>query len=192
VAFCQNCGANLRGTAPGYVPPAVAAEAGTETVEVERRGAVLGPVVLLIGLIGIVTGYLLPFLYGSGSLFERAMGADGYGIAFWSDYPDVSAGLADQAYFGLAAAIPILAVLLLVLAIAGFMRATPGPLQTLGLGVALLWSVGLIVLFIVVELAGNWTGDLVGMLRVLSPAGIIFLLASLIVLIGTLTRIGRS
>ena len=43
-----------------------------------------------------------------------------------------------------------------------------------------------------VELAGNWTGDLVGMLRVLSPAGIIFLLSSLIVLIGTLTRFGRS
>ena len=192
VGFCQNCGANLRGTAPGYVPPAVAAAPGTETVEVGRRGAVLGPVVLLIGMIGIITGYLLPFLYGSGSLYERATGPDGYGIAFWTDYPQVGAALADQAYFGLAAAIPILAILLLALAIAGFIRATPGPLQTLGLGIALLWSVGLIVLFIVVELAGNWTGDLVGMLRVLSPAGIIFLLSSLIVLIGTLTRFGRS
>ncbi len=67
VAFCQNCGANLRGAAPGYVPPAVAGEPHTETVVVGRRGAVLGPVVLLIGLVGIVTGYLLPFLYGSGS-----------------------------------------------------------------------------------------------------------------------------
>ena len=143
-------------------------------------------------MIGIITGYLLPFLYGSGSLYERATGPDGYGIAFWTDYPQVGAALADQAYFGLAAAIPILAILLLALAIAGFIRATPGPLQTLGLGIALLWSVGLIVLFIVVELAGNWTGDLVGMLRVLSPAGIIFLLSSLIVLIGTLTRFGRS
>lgn len=192
VAFCQNCGANLRGTAPGYVPPAVAEEPGAEAVVVERRGAVLGPVVLLIGLIGIATGYLLPFLYGSGSLFERALGVDGYGFAFWSGYPEVGAGLADQAYFGLAGPIPILGLLLLVLAIAGFARAVPGPLQTVGLGISLLWSVGLIVLFVVVELAANWSGDLVGMLRVLTPAGIIFLLASLIVLIGTLTRFGRN
>ena len=192
VAFCQNCGANLRGTAPGYVPPSVAAEPGAQTADLERRGAVLGPVVLLIGLVGIVTGYVLPFLYGSDSLFDRAMGPDGYGLAFWSGYPDVGAGLADQAYFGLAGPIPILGLLLVVLAIAGLRRAVPGPLQTAGLGVTLLWSVGLIVLFVVVELAENWSGDLVGMLRVLTPAGIIFLLASLIVLIGTLTRFGRS
>ncbi len=68
----------------------------------------------------------------------------------------------------------------------------PGPLQTIGLVIALLWSVGLIVLFAVVELAGNWSGDIVGMLRVLTPAGIIFMLSSLIVVIGTLTRFGRS
>ena len=47
-------------------------------------------------------------------------------------------------------------------------------------------------LFVVVELAGNWSGDLVGMLRVLTPAGIIFMLSALIVVIGTLTRFGRS
>jgi len=192
VAFCQNCGANLRGTAPGYVPPSVAAESGAETVEAPRRSAVLGPVVLLIGLVGIATGYLLPFLYGSSSLFDRAMGTDGYGVAFWSGYPDVGAGLADQAYFGLAGPIPILSLLLIVLAIAGFVQAAPGTVQRIGLGIALLWSVGLMVLFVVIELAGNWSGDLVGMLRVLSPAGIIFLLSSLIVLIGTLTRFGRS
>lgn len=192
VAFCQNCGANLRGTAPGYVPPSVATEPDDEQVEVRRGGAVLGPVVLLIGLIGLVTGYLLPFLYGPGSLFERAMGSGGYGIAFWSGYPDVGAGLADQAYFGLAGPIPVLGLLLLVLAVAGFVRAVPGALQTVGLGIALLWSAGLMVLFVVVELAGNWSGDLVGMLRDLTPAGIIFLLSSLIVLIGTLTRFGRS
>jgi hypothetical protein len=40
--------------------------------------------------------------------------------------------------------------------------------------------------------AGNLGGDIVGLLRELSPAGIIFFLASLIVLIGTLTRFGRS
>ena len=50
----------------------------------------------------------------------------------------------------------------------------------------------MVVLFVVVELAGNWGGDLIGMLRVLTPAGIIFFLASLIVLIGTLTRFGRA
>ena len=192
VAFCQNCGANLRGTAAGYVPPAVAGEAPAEQAEVSRGGAVLGPVVLLIGLVGIVTGYLLPFLYGTGSLFERASGPDGYGIAFWSAYPDVGAPLADQAYFGLTGPIPLLGVLLLVLAVAGFVRARPGMLQSIGLVIALLWSVGLIVLFLVVEVLGNWEGDLVGLLRVLTPAGIIFFLSSLIILIGTLTRFGRS
>lgn len=192
VAFCQNCGASLRAVAPGYVPPTVAGEPSAETVVVGRHGAVLGPVVLLIGLVGIVTGYLLPFLYGSGSLFDRAMGGDGYGIAFWTAYPDVGAGLPDQLYYGLAGPVPILGLLVLVLAIAGFMRATPGPLQTIGLVIALLWSVGLIVLFGVVELAGNWNGDIVGMLRVLTPAGIIFMLASLIVVIGTITRFARS
>lgn len=191
VAFCQNCGANLRGTAPGYVPPAVATTEEAAPVT-ERRGAVLGPVVLLIGLIGIITAYLLPFAYGSGSLFDRAMGSDGYGIAFWSGYPDVAGTLADQAYFGLAAASPILALLLIGLAVAGFMRATPGLLQVIGLVIALLWSVGLVVLFLVVEVFGNLGGDLVGMLRVLTPAGIIFFLAGLIVLIGTLTRFARS
>ncbi len=190
VAFCQNCGANLRGTAEGYVPPAVA-ERETVTVETGRRGAVLGPVVLLIGLAGIITGYLLPFAYGSGSLFERAFGAGGYGIGFWSAYPDGS-GLADQAYFGLAAAAPLLGLLLLIVAVAGFMRAAPGMLQGIGLVIALLWSVGLIILFVVVELAANWGGDIVGLLRDLTPAGIIFFLSGLIVLIGTLTRFGRS
>ena len=191
VGFCQNCGANLRGTAPGYVPPAVADE-GVVAVEAGRRGAILGPVVLLIGLIGIITAYLLPFEYGAGSLFDRAYGADGYGIAFWNGYPDVNAALADQAYFGLAAPAPLFGLLLLVLAIAGFVRAVPGLLQRIGLGIALLWSVGLIVLFVVIELAASWSGDIVALLRDLSPAGIIFFLAALIVLIGTLTRFGRS
>jgi hypothetical protein len=192
VAFCQNCGANLRASAPGYVPPAVAGDEEGVVVEVGRRGAVLGPVVLLIGLLGLVTGYLLPFLYGSGSLFERAFGADGYGAAFWSGYPEVGAALADQAYFGLAGPLPLFALLLAALAVAGFLRARPGPLQTAGLAVALLWSVGLIVAFVVVEIAGNWSGDVLGLLRELTPAGIIFFLSSLIVLIGTLTRFGRS
>lgn len=191
VAFCQNCGANLRGTAPGYVPPSVAGEEEA-AVEARRRGAVLGPVVLLIGLIGLVTAYLLPFAYGTGSLFERAFGANGYGVSFWDGYPEVAATLADQAYFGLAAPSPLLGLLVLALAVAGFVRAAPGPLQAVGLGIALLWSVGLIVLFLVVEVLGNWDGDIVGLLSVLTPAGIIFFLSSLIILIGVLTRFGRS
>ncbi len=192
VAFCQNCGANLRGTAPGYVPPSVAEDEGAVAVERGRRGAVLGPVVLLIGLVGLITGYLLPFAYGSGSLFDRAFGSGGYGISFWDAYPDVGAALADQAYFGLAAPVLLLGLLLVALAVAGFMRAAPGILQTIGLVVALLWSVGLVLLFLVVELASNWDGDLVGLLRVLTPAGIIFFLSGLIILIGVLTRFGRS
>ncbi|MCA1588071.1 MAG: zinc ribbon domain-containing protein [Chloroflexi bacterium] len=192
VAFCQNCGANLRGVGSGYVPPAVAGEQPAIERETGRRGAVLGPVVLLVGLVGLVTAYLLPFAYGSGSLWERASGSNGYGAAFWAGYPDVGAALADQAYFGLAAPVPLLGLLLVALAVAGLLRATPGPVQTVGLAIAALWSVGLAVLFVVVELLGNWEGDLVGLLRVLTPSGIIFFLASLIVLIGTLTRFGRS
>ena len=193
VAFCQNCGANLRGTAASYVPPAVAVEgADTTTVAADRHGAVLGPIVLLIGTIGIITAYLLPFAYGPGSLFERGFGPSGYGAAFWNGYPDVGASVPDQAYFGLAAPAPMLAVLLVGLAIAGFARAVPGMLQRIGLGVALLWALGLVLLFLIVELAGNWDGDLVGLLRVLTPAGIIFFLSSLIVIIGVLTRFGRS
>lgn len=191
VAFCQNCGANLRGTGAGYVPPAVAAD-GAAAAEVERGGAILGPVVLLIGLVGIITAYLLPFEYGVGSLFDRAYGADGYGVAFWNGYPDVNAALVDQVYFGLAGPAPLLGVLLLALAVAGFVRAAPGMLQRIGLGVTLLWSLGLIVLFVVAELATKWSGDIVALLRDMSPAGIIFFLAALIVLIGTLTRYGRS
>jgi hypothetical protein len=152
---------------------------------------VLGPVVLLIGLIGLVTGYLLPFAYGGDSLYDRAFGAGGYGIGFWSAYP-ADATLADTIYFGLAAPVPILAGLLALLAIAGFVRARPGGLQALGLVIALAWSVGLIVLFVIVEVLGNWSGDIVDVLRELNAGGIILFLSSLIVLIGTLTRFGRS
>lgn len=192
VAFCQNCGANLRGVGAGYVPPAVAVEEGEVTVTRARSGAVLGPIVMLIGLIGLVTGYLLPFAYGSDSLWERASGAGGYGVAFWSGYPQVPAGLTDQAYFGLAAPVPLLTVLVVGLIIAGFLRAHPGSIQIVGLAIALAWCVGLVVLFVIAELAGNWDGDLVRLLSDLSPAGIILFLSSLILLIGVLTRFGRS
>jgi hypothetical protein len=192
VAFCQNCGANLRAVDAGYVPPAVAPAGTTAAAAEARGGAVLGPVVLIIGLIGIVTAYLLPFAYGTTSLYERAAGSGGYGIAFWNGYSDVTGGLADQAYFGLAAPAPLIGLLLLLLAIAGFVRAAPGALQRLGLLITLLWSIGVVVLFTIIEVLGNWDGDVVSLLRVLSPAGIILVLASLIVLIGTLTRLARS
>ena len=198
VAFCQNCGANLRtAAAPGYVPPAAGPatdEVSAAAVIVEERAlAVLGPIVLLIGAAGIVAGWLLPFQYGSGgSLFDRAFGAGGYGASFWSGYPDVPAGLADQAYFGFAAPAPILAALLVILAIAGMACARPGALQSIGLVVALLWSIGLAVLFVVVEVLGNAGGPVTDLLRQLNPGGIIFFLAALIVLIGTLTRFARS
>ncbi len=194
VAFCQNCGANLRAAEPGYVPPAVAGTAAVAGAqEQERAGhAVLGPVVLLVGALGMATGWLLPFALGTGSLYDRAFGDPaGYGIAFWSGYDQIS-GLASQAYFGFAAPVPILVSLLVVLAVAGIAKATPGMLQVIGLVVSLVWALGLLILFVVVEVLGSDAGDLLGMLAALSPAGIIFALSSLIVIIGTLTRFGRG
>jgi DNA-directed RNA polymerase subunit RPC12/RpoP len=197
VAFCQNCGASLRPAevAAGYGPPAAAVEPSTVAAPAAaaRGGAVLGPVVLLIGAVGIVVGWLLPFRYGpANSLFERAFEAGGYGVAFWSGYPDVTGTLADQAYFGFAAPAPLLVALLVGLTAAGLIRGRPGRLQLIGLLVALLWAVGLVALFVVVEVLGTETGDVVGVLRDLSPAGIIFFLAGLIVLIGSLTRFART
>jgi hypothetical protein len=194
-AFCQNCGANLRVTpTSGYVPPAVAGQAPADeaTVAEERTHAILGPIVLLIAAIGMATAWLLPFPYGVGSLFERAAGTGGYGIGFWSGYPDVIGGIADQAYFGFGAAVPLLVLLLVVLVIAGIVRARPGMLQSIGLAIALIWAVGLAVLFVVVEMLGGSGSDLAGMLRDLTPGGIIFFLASLIAIIGTLTRFARG
>jgi hypothetical protein len=192
VAFCQNCGANLRAAAAGYVPPAIASPEPSEAPAAEAAGsAVLGPIVLLVGLVGIVTAYLLPFAYGLTSLWDRATGPGGYGVAFWNGYP-TDASLLDQVYFGLAAAAPLIGVLLLLLAGAGFFRAAPGGVQRSGLAIVLLWSIGIVIGFVVAELLANWGGDLVGLLRNLTAAGIIFVLSSLIVLIGGLTRLSRS
>ena len=200
VAFCQNCGANLRASAqpaPGYVPPAATAgtppPAAASAREAPSGGAVLGPLVLLVGAVGIGTAWVLPFAYGDGSLWQRSFGASGgYGVAFWNGYAAVGGGIAEKAYFGFAAAAPILIALLVVLAIAGFLRAAPGGLQVIGLLVSALWAVGLIAMFLMLEIAGNWSSDIVSVLRLISPAGIIFLLAGLIVLIGCATRFARS
>jgi hypothetical protein len=194
VAFCQNCGANLRVAATGYVPPAVAAgeRAAADRDEAATGRAVLGPIVLLIGAVGIAVAWLLPFPFGEGSLYDRAFGgSDGYGIAFWNAYDGIS-GLASQAYFGFAAPAPVLVALLVLLAVGGFLRAAPAVLQLLGLTVALVWAIGLGALFVVVEVLGGSGGEIIDILRGLTPGGIIFLLSSLIVVIGVLTRFGRG
>lgn len=186
VAFCQNCGANLRPPDAGVVPVQTAAS----TPEAPRR-AILGPVVLLIGAAGMATGWLLPFAFGGASLWDRAYGAPGgYGLAFWLGYPQGS--VFQGSYFGLAAPVPILLLALVALALIGFIRSVPGMLQRIGLLIALAWGLGLVALFLVVELFGGPGGDLVQVLRALSPGGIIFLLAGLIVAIGTLTRLWRA
>jgi hypothetical protein len=186
VAFCQNCGANLRPADPGVETPVTTAPAPAKSGR-----AFLGPVVLLIGAAGLLTGWLLPFAFGGASLWDRAYGAPGgYGISFWQGYP--GGPITDNAYFGIAAPVPILALLLVVLAAAGVVRAAPGGVQRIGLLVALVWGLGLAALFVVVELLAGPGGDVVRVLRSLSPGGIIFLLAGLIVVIGTLTRLWRA
>jgi hypothetical protein len=190
VAFCQNCGANLRAAPEGYVPPAAPAEPAPAATEA-RGPALLGPIVLLIGAIGLAAGWLLPFAIGGSSLYDQAFGADGFGVAFWS-YDAAASGISEQIYLGLAAAAPLLVLLLVALAIGGFLRPAPALLQLIGLVVALLWAIGLVVLFLVVEVFGGGGGGLLDILRNLSPGGIILMLASLIVVIGSLTRIGKT
>lgn len=185
VPFCQNCGANLRPSEAAAVAPAVAPQPAA------ARRAVLGPVVLLIGAAGILTGWLLPFEFGGASLWDRSYGAPGgYGIAFWEAYPD--GPIAEAAYYGLAAPGPVLVLILAALAVAGLLRAEPCIVQRIGLAIALVWGLGLAGLFVLVELVGGPGGDLVQVLRALSPGGIIFLLAGLIVVIGSLTRLWRA
>jgi hypothetical protein len=196
VPFCQNCGANLRPaepvSAPGYVPPEVPAGAAASVGEEPAGHAVLGPIVLLVGAVGIATAWLLPFATSTVSLFDRAFGdPTGYGVAFWKAYPGIS-GLSSQAYFGFAAPAPILVLLLVALAVGGMVRARAGALQMIGLALALVWAVGLLALFVVVEVLNGPGTDILGVLAALSPAGIILALASLIVMIGATTRFGRG
>jgi len=186
-AFCANCGANLRAGPQPEAPPVV-----PEAVGAPGR-ALLGPIVLLIGAIGITTAWLLPFPFGSGSLFDRSFGAPGgYGIGFWSGYGAVSGGLPGNAYFGFAAPAPLLVGLLLAMAIVGALHRSPGMAQRALLVIALIWGAGLAILFLVVEVFGGPGGGLLDILRALSPGGIIFLLAGLIVIIGSLTRLARA
>jgi hypothetical protein len=184
-AFCQSCGANLR-VAPSTDTPVPAVPATTGR-------AILGPVVLLLGAVGILTGWLLPFAYGGGSLWDRSFGdPGGYGIGFWSGYSAVEGGLLDRVYFGLAGPAPLLVILLVGLAAAGLLRAAPGTIQRTALFVALAWGAGLALLFVVLELFGGPGGGPIEILRALSPGGVIFLLSGLIVAIGSLTRLARA
>lgn len=197
VAFCQNCGAGLSVAQPGappaspaYVPPAVSAAPAVQPRAVDHGRAVLGPIVLIIGAVGLAVAWALPFAFGDSSLFVRALGPEGYGINFWTAYPDGTFN--DQAYFGAAAAVPALVLLLVLLAFGGFARARPGPIQVIGLLLAFLWAAALAALFIIVEVLGADAGAFTALLRALSPAGIIFFLSSIVVVIGTLTRFARS
>jgi hypothetical protein len=148
--------------------------------------------VLLIGAVGMATGWLLPFAFGGASLWDRAYGAPGgYGLAFWLGYPAAGSFL-ESSYFGLAAPVPLLVAGLVLLAVIGLVRAAPRALQRIGLLIALAWGLGLAALFLLVELFGGPGGDLVRVLRALSPGGIILMLAGLIVVIGTLTRLWRA
>ena len=202
VAFCQNCGAGLReavdtATAPmatpAYVPPAVGVPPPVDArARARPQRALLGPIVLIIGAVGLAVGWGLPFAYGGTSLFERALGTDGYGVAFWDAYPDVGNALNDQAYFGFAAPVPALVFLLALLALGGFVRGRPGWLQVIGLVIAFIWAAGLGTLFVIVEVLGADAGAFTALLRSLSAAGIIFLLSSIVVVIGVLTRFARS
>ncbi|MEO6059831.1 MAG: zinc ribbon domain-containing protein [Candidatus Limnocylindria bacterium] len=189
-AFCQSCGANLRAV-PSTDAPAPDAPAPDAPAAPGR--AILGPVVLLLGAVGILTGWLLPFAYGGGSLWDRSFGdPGGYGIGFWAGYSAVAGGFLDKVYFGLAGPAPLLVILLIGLAAAGLWRAAPSAAQRIVLLVTLAWGAGLALLFGVVELFGGPGGGLIEILRALSPAGVIFLLSGLIVAIGSLTRLARA
>jgi len=193
-AFCSDCGFNIRpAVAPAGVSlsaPASAAASSAATVPGTRRGARawLGPLVLTIAAVGMATAWMLPFAVGEGSLAEQALGADGYGVAFWTAYP-ADAGLLEAAYFGIAAPLPILVGLLLILAGLGMVRAVPGRAQRIALGVAIAWCLALAVLFVVVEVGSGLGSPLIDLLRGLSPAGLIGFLSGVIGAIGGVTRL---
>jgi ribosomal protein L40E len=192
-AFCSECGFNIRpamAAAGAPVAAATSVESATPEPAAARPAtrAWLGPLVLVIGAVGMAVAWFLPFAVGSGSLAEQALGADGFGIAFWTAYPE-DIGFLEAAYFGLAAPLPILVGLMLLLATVGAVRAIPGRPQRIGLGIVFLWCVALAAMFVVVEIAAALGADLIGLLRGLSPAGLIGFLAGVIGAIGSVTRL---
>jgi len=191
-AFCSECGFNIRpavaaaGESLAGSPQAPPLTAPAEAVRPAR--AWLGPLVLTVAAVGMATAWLLPFAIGSGSLAEQALGPDGYGLAFWTAYPD-EAGLLEAAYYGIAAPLPILVGLMLLLAAVGVLRAVPGRVQRVGLGMVLAWCAAFAILFVVFEIGSALGGDLIGLLRSLSPAGLIGSLSAVIGAIGSVTRL---
>jgi zinc-ribbon domain len=193
-AFCSECGFNIR-LAVTPTADRVAAPAAGEPLPAEAAfsaarpsHAWLGPVVLTIAAVGLGTAWFLPFSQAEGSLAEGALGAAGYGLAFWTGYP-ADAGLLQATYFGVAAPLPILVGLLLVLAGAGIWRGAPGRPQRIGLWIGLVWCAVLAILFVVVEIGSGLGDDLISLLRGLSPAGLIGFLSGIIGSIGSVTRL---
>ncbi len=192
-AFCSECGFNIRpamaaaGESLGVPPPALT-EAPRATAATRPARAWLGPLVLVIGAFGLATAWFLPFAVGGGSLADQALGPDGFGFAFWSASPE-DAGLLEAAYFGIAAPLPVLVAVMLVLAGVGVLRAVPGRVQRVGLAIVLAWCAAFAVLFVVFEIGSALGGDLIGLLRSLSPAGLIGSLSGVIGAIGSVTRL---
>ena len=190
-AFCSDCGFNIRpavAAAGASLTPSPSAEPVTSTpVARPATRAWLGPLVLTVAALGMATAWMLPFAIGDGSLAEQAIGPDGYGLAFWTAYP-ADAGLLEAAYFGIAAPLPILVALLGILAVIGIIRALPGRVQRVALGVVIAWCLAFTTLFVVVEIGSGLGSDLIDLLRGLSPAGLIGSLAGVIGAIGGVTR----
>ena len=189
-AFCSECGFNIRPAVAAAGAPLAGSTPATEPaplVAARPARAWLGPLVLVVAAIGMATAWVLPFAVG-GSLAEQALGPDGYGLAFWTAYPD-DAGLLEAAYFGLAAPLPVLVALMLILAAVGVLRAVPGRVQRVGLGIVLVWCAAFATLFVVVEIGSALGSDLIGLLRSLSPAGLIGFLSGVIGGIGSVTRL---
>lgn len=191
-AFCSECGFNIR---PAVAPAAgpLAADGSAPRPEADASAAPrpvrawLGPIVLAIAAAGLATAWFLPFSLADGSLADQALGPGGYGVAFWSAYP-ADAGLLQTAYFGVAAPLPVAVGLLLILAVVGMVRGAPGRPQRIGLGIAIAWCAALAILFVLVEIGSGLGDDLIGLLRGLSPAGLIGFLSGIIGAIGSVTR----
>jgi uncharacterized OB-fold protein len=191
-AFCSECGFNIR---PAVAPAAGSVAAAGSAPRPEAHASTaprpvrawLGPIVLAIAAVGLATAWFLPFSLADGSLADHALGPGGYGLAFWSAYP-ADAGLLQTAYFGVAAPLPVAVGLLLILAVVGMVRGAPGRPQRIGLGIAIAWCAALALLFVLVEIGSGLGDDLIGLLRGLSPAGLIGFLSGIIGAIGSVTR----